>query len=356
MFKLSIKELKEIIATLSKADTKGIGQNLQIIADNNSVEFIAGFEPQIRKTIELETVEPGSVTINFDQLKKIVSKLKNDVTFELLDTLKLTSGKITLQIDKLESVYPGLTYKEVFKVETTEFINKLKTVSHSVSKQASRPILQALHMDIKDGKLILTSTDAHRLSRNELDLMLLNDGNDYNFNPCGQSLKKLSTLKGMGDHLIFNLTDDSEYIVIDDLKGTRMVIKNIQGNYPDTDRLLGISHNTTLNVSVTDLLESLDVIEIVVKNAEHYRATFKLNEQSQLVARNDSGMLTEIEMPNHEGENLIIAFNPTYLKEALQTYSKDDQVKIIFSSSLRPFQIHKNNNIQLITPIRTGGA
>lgn len=356
MFKLSIKDLKEIIATLSKANTKGNGQNLQIIADNKSVEFIAGFEPQIRKIVEIETMHPGSATINFEQLKKIVSKLKNDVTFEILDTLKLTSGNILLYIDKLNNIYPDLTYKEIFKVETIEFINKLKTVSHSVCDQASRPILQATHMDVKNNELILTTTDSHRLSRNKLNLTLLNDGNGRNFNPCGQSLKKLSMIKNLGKHLVFNITNDSEYIVIDDLSGTQMVIKNIQGNYPDTDRLLGISHNTTLNVSVSELLESLDVIEIVVKNAKKQHATFKLNDQSQLVATNDSNMLTEIELPNYEGESLIIAFNPTYLKEALQTYSKDDQVKIIFSSPLRPFQIHKNSNIQLITPIRLGGV
>lgn len=354
MFKLSIKELKEIIATLSKADTKGaIGQNLQIIANDNSVEFIAGFEPQVRKTIETEIAGTGTVTVNFEQLKRIISKLKSDVTFELLDTLKLTSGKITLNIDKSESTYLELTYKEIFKVETENFINTLKTVLHSVSSQPSRPLLQATHMSIKDNELILTATDSHRLSRNKLGITVLIDLDDNQLNPCGQSLNKLSTLKKLGEYLTFNLTDDNEYIVVDDLKGTQMVIKNIYGNYPDTDRLLTINHNTTLNILVSELLESLDVIEIVTKNTKHYCATFELSGRSQLTAGNDNNITTEIELPTHEGEDLNITFNPTYLKEALQTYNKSDKVKIIFSSPLRPFQIHKNNNIQLVTPIRT---
>lgn len=352
MFKLSIKELKEVIAALSKADTKGSGQNLQIVAYNESVEFIAGFEPQIRKTIETEIVSPGSATVNFEELKKIVTKLKSDIAFELSDTLKLTSGKITLYIDNLDNIYPELTYKELFKVETVDFMNTLKTVLHSISNKDSRPVLQAVHMDIKNSELILTTTDSHRLSRNKLNLTMLNDLDGNQFNPHGQSLKKLSTLKNLGEKLMFNITDDNEYIVIDDLQGTKMVVKNIEGNYPETDRLLGIDHNTTLNISVSELLENLGVIEIIVKNAKRQHATFEMNGHSHLIAGNDSGMATEIELPSYEGEELNIAFNPTYLKESLQTYDKDEHVKIIFSSPVRPFQIHKDNNIQLVTPIR----
>ena len=353
MFKLTNKEFKEIIATLSKGDTKGNGNLLQIISDGNSIEFIAGLNPQIRKSISVPG-EPGSISVDFSEFKKIASKLKNEVSFDLSDTLKITSGKITLHINNLDRIYPSHSFENLFTVNTSNLIDALKAVLHSVSSQESRPVLTAVNMTLK-GDLILTTTDSHRLSRNTASLVNVNE-KVVTINPSGSSLKKFVTIKNLGKNVTFNISENHDLIEIDDASGLKMIIENIGGNYPDTDRLLNVTSNTLLNLSISDILEGLDVIEMIVKNEkiQSKMAIFELENTNKLVAKNSAGITSEIELPVHSGENLSIAFNPSYLKDALQTFDKNDTVRMIFSSPLRPFLIENGSNIQLITPIRRG--
>lgn len=351
MFKLTNKEFKEIIATLSKGDTKGSGNLLQIISDGNSIEFIAGLNPQIRKTISVPS-EPGNISVDFSEFKKIASKLKSDVSFDLTDTLKVTSGKITLHINGLDRVYTNHSFENLFTVNTSDLIGALKTVLHSVSSQESRPVLTAVNMAVKN-ELVLTSTDSYRLSRNNAPLLNVNK-EDATINPSGASLKKFVTIKNLSENVTFSISENHDFIEIDDTNGLRMILENIGGNYPDTDRLLNVTSNTLLDLSIPDILEGLDVIEMIVKNEkiQSKMAIFELENTNRLVAKNSAGITSEIELPAHSGENLSIAFNPSYLKDALQTFDKNDTVKMIFSSPLRPFLIENDSNIQLITPIR----
>ena len=353
MFELTIKELKEIMVVMAKSDTKSRGQYLEVVAhDNGTVEFIAGLEPAISKTVEAFVSSPGRATIQYDDLKKLTPKLKGTIKFEFSqEDLILKSGKISLKLMAIDTTYPVLSTTLGFTVPTENFIATLKTVLHSISLQESRPVLTAVHMDIINNNLQMTTTDSHRLSRNQTELSSINTV-DFELNPHGPSLKKFSEIKNLGENLSVSFTDDKEFFVIDDGEGTKMTLKNMHGNYPNTDRLIPSSHNTELSINVNELVENLDVIEIVAKKAKNYAAKFEMNGHSALKANDGKVLETDIELPAYQGEEIEISFNPTYLKQALQTYEKNEEVEIRFQSSVRPFVVQLGNNIQLITPIR----
>lgn len=353
-FTLTTKEFKAIVKDLSKANLKQ-RDYIKFEVEDSQVHMTVGFEPLIRKTTSIATdLVDGVVTTEFGNLKKLSTKLKGQfITFELKNNLEITCDNIKLNLEKVDNTLNTFVAGQSVEVDTKEFIERLKEVAHSASKQVSRPILQAVHMEIENGQLKMVTTDSYRLSQSFTALLNSkgNDKKEFIINPSAIELKKLYNLS-LGEKLTISLSEDSGFVMIDDNENTQVVIENIEARYPETDRLIPKSGSTFLNVKVSDMLEAIETAEIIAKQAKHnFVSLDMLNGNATLIAENAS-MQTEIGLGEYKEDELKIAFNPTYAKEALKTYDKDDIVEITFVSSIRPFFFKVNDNLQLLTPIR----
>ena len=144
-------------------------------------------------------------------------------------------------------------------------------------------------------------------------------------------------------------------IIADDL-GTVAYIEVAEGNYPNTDRLMPTSHTSTLKATVAELIEAAETAEIVLKTSDKRNNYMLLDLEAgvSLLAAEGRNTHIKIELDAYTGDEISIAFNPTYFKEALKTFDKYDTVELGFTSGIRPFTVASPGNIQLITPIRTG--
>lgn len=351
-FTITTKEFKEVIKVLSKGNSqRGQFPNLHILAKENVLTFTYGQMPTVIHKVDNTIIyENGASVVDFETLKKLSAKMKEkEMVFEKVENnFQVVCGKINIKTELIDLEYCEPKFEKGIKVDAEIFFEKLSTVLHSVSKQESRPILTGVNMTINNNNLKLVSTDSHRLSQNTLPITS-NDTEEFIFNPKGEQLKKLATLKLSGELSIQPLNDNN-YVAFSNEK-TTMIVENMCGNYPNTDKLLSNTHQTKLNVSVSELLEAIEVAEIISEKAKHKNVSFKFNGVSKLIGKNEK-QVTEIDLPLYEGDELEIYFNPTYMKESLKTFRLDDTVEIFLQSAIRPLQVRLKENIQLITPIR----
>lgn len=199
-----------------------------------------------------------------------------------------------------------------------EIKNLYKHLKRTASNMETRPILKCVHFD-KDGSISVT--DSHRLLR-------INDFHEH------------------------------EQEFNQDLTSMRL----LDGNYPDTKRLIPNEFTTEIIISLSVLIRVMKALG--TSAAETVKWSLKDN---KIVFSNQSDKFyygEPIEISANakiEGEQIDITFMAKYVKEcceffmdAKERYALDD-VTIKMYSPVRPviFTIDESKYIYLVTPVRT---
>mgnify|MGYP000411720450 CR=1 FL=1 len=228
--------------------------------------------------------------------------------------------------------------------------------SFAASTQESRPILTGVHFVLSNHKdLKAVATDSHRMSQRQL--VLEHSADNFDVVIPSRSLKELSAVFSVVLKIWkFSSLQIKFYSVVRQyLFYTRL----LEGNYPDTNRLLSDSFETEV-VFETSTLRSAMERSYLISNASQ-SGTVKLEiingNVSAHVNSPEVGKVNEdIDVLDVSGSDLIISFNPTYLIDALKAL-KSESVRVRFISPVRPFTLtpadDSENFIQLITPVRT---
>lgn len=356
---ISHKNAIPVLSTVKiEVTTEGItltGSNGQISIEN----FISVKE----EDAGLLVTTPGSILLEAAFFVNVVTSLP-DVSLSFTEIEKnqvlLASGKseITLK-GKEASQYPYLQEMKTenpLLLETQTLKALINETAFAASTQESRPILTGVHLVLSDNNLLTTvATDSHRLSQRKIHLEKSSDNFDVVI--PSRSLREFTAV----------FTDDIETVEIF-LSHNQMLFRSenisfytrlLEGNYPDTARLIPDNFNTRVTFNRENLRYAMERARIL-SNATT-SGTVKL----QMVAGQVSAHVNSPEVGQvHEdidifaidGEDLSISFNPTYLIDALKVIDTE-QVTVSFISSVRPFTLlpaeDETDFIQLITPVRT---
>jgi DNA polymerase-3 subunit beta len=133
----------------------------------------------------------------------------------------------------------------------------------------------------------------------------------------------------------------------------------LEGNYPDTNRLIPTTFSTEIEFNVPELLAAIDRASLLSHEGRNNIVKLSINSEQVIIYGNSPEIGNVEESLNYTsvtGEPLDISFNPDYMKASLKSFGNIDVV-IKFISPIRPFTLQPNddevNFIQLITPVRT---
>ncbi|MCU9533854.1 DNA polymerase III subunit beta [Streptococcus sp. CSL10205-OR2] len=356
------------------------------ISSKNAIPILSSFKIEVNKDaitltgsngqISIETIissnnedagllvsQTGAILLEANFFTNIVSSLP-DIIFEFKEIeqqqVLLVSGKseITLK-GKDVSHYPRLQEMETSQplvLKTELFKTLISETAFAASHQESRPILTGVHFTLtNNNELKAVATDSHRLSQRKMTL----DKTSANFDVVipSKSLREFSSVFSDAVETIEVFFSDSQMLFRSDT--INFYTRLLEGNYPDTDRLLTNQSETTLIFSTGALRQAMERA-FLVSNATQ-NGTVKLEITSQKVTAHvnspEVGKVNEeLDVLESSGSDLTISFNPTYLIESLKAL-KSETVEIHFISPVRPFTLlpadDKENFIQLITPVRT---
>lgn len=364
-------QLNNVLRAISSKTTIPILTGVKIVADPDQI-ILTGSDADI--TIEtvlaasnedngLQVDQPGSIVLPARFFSDIVKKLPDKtVTIDIAEGFqaKITSGDVEFTINGQDAEnYPHLPEIEAESTVTLagdmlkEVIEQTKI---AVSTQENRPVLTGIHFTMNDGMLTAVATDSHRLAQRRVSL---NGDSSYDVIIPGKSMTELARMISDGNTDVqLQVTDNQVLFSFDNV---HFYSRLLEGNYPETSRLIPESADTTLEVNAPAFLAAIDRASLLSHESRNnvIKLTIKPGDNQALISGDspDVGNVEEeVAADKMDGNDLAISFNPDYMKDALRSFGQA-QIQMGFTSALRPFTLSPTedgqNFVQLITPVRT---
>ena len=252
---------KNAIPVLSTIKIDVTNEGITLIGSNGQIS-IENFISQKDENAGLLINSLGSILLEASFFINVVSSLP-DVTLDFKEIeqhqIVLTSGKSEITLKGKDSEqYPRIqeiAASNPLVLETKLLKKIINETAFAASVQESRPILTGVHFVLSNHQELKTvATDSHRLSQKKLTLekiviilMLLSQVALYaNFSCFTDDIETVEIFFA-NNQILFRSENISFY--------TRL----LEGNYPDTDRLIPTDFNTTVTFDVVNLRQSMDV-------------------------------------------------------------------------------------------------
>lgn len=314
---------------------------------------------------DLRIESAGSIVLPARFFSEIVKKLPGkEFSFEVTENFQtlIKSENSEFTINGLDANnYPRLPEvqnDDNFALGGKVIRELINQTTFAVAVQESRPILTGVHFAFAKNTLKAVATDSHRLAQREIELT---DGptGEMNLIIPGKSLTELSRIIGDTNPAINVKSGDNQ--ILFEIDNISFYSRLLEGNYPDTDRLLPDTSTTDVTFNISTLANSLDRASLLTHESRNNVVKLSIDPaNSTVVIHGNSPEIGNVEenisAKNISGEELEISFNPDYLRDALRA-SITDEVVMKFTQPLRPFTVVPNqedlNFVQLITPVRT---
>ena len=353
---------KNAIPILSNVKIDVTKEGITLIGSNGQVS-IENFISTQNENAGLLVNSTGSILLEATFFINVVSSLPDIILdFKEIEQkqIVLTSGKseITLK-GKDADQYPRIQEISVSNplvLETKILKDVINETAFAASVQESRPILTGVHFVLTDNRYLKTvATDSHRMSQKKITLE--KNGDNFDVVIPSRSLREFTAV----------FTDEIETVevffannqILFRSENISFYTRLLEGNYPDTDRLIPTEFTSVLTFNTSDLRAAMERARLLSNATQN--GTVKLEITGGVVSAHvnspEVGRVNEeIDTESVTGEDLTISFNPTYLIDALKAIDSE-KVTISFISSVRPFTLvpseDTENFIQLITPVRT---
>ncbi len=309
-----------------------------------------------------KTVVPGKFFI--DIMRKINSKRVNLCLIEdKILVIRADRGEYKLHImDPLD--YPNIEFVSLENplILPAERIKTLiKQTSFATATSEKKPILTGVHFKLEENHLTAIATDSFRLSQT---IMEINDYKPFQITVPNKSLDELAKA-------IDNYNDNVQlYFSVNKLlvkfKNVLFQTRLLDGNYPDTSKLIPPSYPIIIKFNKDELLEAVERVSLLsprekLSSLEVAYSIIKLTvskDHTVVISTTNAsvGDATEELIPTDTqiAGPLTIGFSSRYLVEALRSF-ESSEVSLNCLEGIRPFVItgEKDYNLtQLILPVR----
>ncbi|MCZ2259029.1 DNA polymerase III subunit beta [Sporosarcina sp. G11-34] len=311
----------------------------------------------------IRVFKKGNIVLQAKVFSEIVRKLPtNDVMIEVEDGLQthIRSGKSDFKLIGTDAeeypILPDVNNENYFSLPSDLMKSIIRETVFAVSQQETRPILTGVHWEVTDEELVCVATDSHRLAR-RLTTPEKMPSESFSFVIPGKSLQELN--KVLPDN-----TETVEIVITDQqvLFKTRNVLfysRLLEGNYPDTSRLIPDEYKTSITVNGRSLLQAIDRASLLAREERNNIVRFSATGGNSIDISSNSpevGKVEEtVEAIGITGDDLSISFSAKYMMDALRAIDGQD-VLIQFTGAMRPFilkSVDDDTILQLILPVRT---
>ena len=345
-----------LCATVGKstiAATEGI--KIEAIREDTCVLTTYDLEKGLRTTIEAKVIEQGCFVINaqkFSQTMRVMDGEEVTLTVDRNLCAVIESGKSTHKMTALRGEdFPELPRLESslgFTVKTGVLKDMFNKTMYAMGVNDQRNVLNGCYLEVSDGKLLMVSCDSFKMAKCQLHNAEIEnnneDGSDVRFKfilpvkTVNELYKLLSSnedatvrIHMMRKHLVFYL----ENLVF--------FSRLVDGEYIDFDRIIIRQHKIYATVDRDALLSALDRAALITEErvTGSVRSHVKLQLEGGLLKINAASAAgstyDEIEI-EHEGADLLIAFNNRFLIESVRA-CESERIRIALSSPLTSVNI-----------------
>ncbi|HEX2201679.1 MAG TPA: DNA polymerase III subunit beta [Longimicrobium sp.] len=307
-----------------------------------------------------EVGEPGAITAPAKKLQEIARELPGSVELSTQgDSIFLSSGRTRFKLNGLPRdefpAFPKVDFAESWRVTGAELQRLITHVSFAASTEETRPILNGVLWQLRDGDMRMVATNGHRLAKMTLPVEAASRVPAADLIVHPKALGQVQRLFGAGtpvevarseNHLGFRSEDVQVY--------TRL----IEGPYPNYEQVIPKDNDKSMVADKGALQAAVRRMAIVASDQTHrIRMSLGGPMVKFSVETPDLGAANE-ELPvEYEGDPLEIGFNAQYLLELLR-YMPTDEVRMSFKAPERAATMQPLGNedtpdyLCLVMPLR----
>lgn len=349
------------ILTGMKIEVKNHGVTLTGSDSDISIEYYIPTEEE--GIVHVENIEEGTIILQAKYFPDIVKKLPESTVDIVVDdqlNVRITSGKAEFNLNgQSAEEYPQLPKVQTensFELPIDLLKSMIKQTVFAVSTMETRPILTGVNMKLVDNLLSFTATDSHRLARREIPVSDAPIEVSQIVVP-GKSLNELNKILADSEETVeISVTNNQ---ILFRTKHLNFLSRLLDGNYPETSRLIPEQSKTKIQVKTKELLGTIDRASLLAKEERNNVVKFNAPGNSMIEISSNSpevgNVVEEITADKVEGEEVKISFSSKYMIDALKAIEYDE-VQIEFTGAMRPFIIRPvgdDSILQLILPVRT---
>jgi DNA polymerase-3 subunit beta len=222
-------------------------------------------------------------------------------------------------------------FTQGWKITGKELQRLIHHTSFAVSTEESRPILNGVLWELRDGRMRMVATNGHRLARMDVPAgPATATSADFIVPPAAlQQVQRL--FKGEDD---LDVARDGNHLGFRS-SATEVYTRLIEGTYPNYEQVIPRDNDKVAIVGKAGLESAVRRMAVVASDQTHrIRLTFSEGHVQLHVLTPDLGEgEDELEL-QYQGDALEIGFNANYLLEVLR-YMPSDEVKITFRAPER---------------------
>lgn len=305
-------------------------------------------------TLPLPSKEEGSATIEFRKIFSLVSSMQDDkmVKLDIDDSkMKLSCGKTRMTAAASKSAFPMMTFEdqETLNIDPLEIKRGIELVASATSKDDVQKVFAAVAI-VSDGNTVdVVATNKSRVSV-------------YNAGVCPDVFEVILPVRSVGN-LKNDLTDDVSVFV----SNRRLVIVGenatsiyilVDAKYPQYKRAMPFTEPTnTITFDKENMIGCLSRINIVANDPRTTRCVISLpkggNEASLtgLFVSGGSSEITESLPMANSGENINVAYNPSWLQDSISKMTSDTIEAKLYGGALGQIVLKDGNFTSVLTKV-----
>jgi len=313
----------------------------------------------VRTNVDVIGIEDGSMVVPARLIVDAVRSLEaGAVTIANPDdNVEVSLGRARFSLRTFSVMdYPNLppVTGTSTNVVALDLIQGLNQVVRAAANDDARPLLTGVLFTHDNNTLRLIATDSYRLAVRDVPGVDGIGGTHDLLVPARalQELQRAASTLASDAEIGVTLTDAEICFVV----GTTTIASRlIDGNYPSVLQLIPASYPNQLRIAKDTLLTSLKRAKLLAKDStSSVRLTMKEKTVEIRTQSIDTGDIEDNVDADFQGEELTIAFNPSFLIDGIEAVI-GDEVVLEMSDAVRPAMVHGVDGVRfryLLMPVR----
>lgn len=342
--------------------TLPILSNVLLRAADNRLELTAtDLDVTISCIVEAKVSRAGATTLPVKKLFSIARELgvpEIELDVDEKNECSIRAGTSFFKIHGLAAeefpTLPTMPDQKRILLPQEKVKAMLRKTAFAVSLDEARYVLNGLFVSVKENKLTMVATDGRRMALTDEDVEVTAEASAEFIVPTKaiNELSRLLTDKGevqitFGENqAAFALKGDNNFNVL-------VLCKLVDGTYPNYRQVIPAESSERIPIVREELLQALRRAEIMTSDKSNsVKLNFTRNNLAITANTPEVGEARETMAINYKGHEFGIAFNPTFLMDALKALD-NDEVFFELSDELSPGVVKINGPfLYVIMPMR----
>ncbi|WP_406865373.1 DNA polymerase III subunit beta [Streptomyces sp. HUAS MG47] len=316
---------------------------LLLKAEDGALSFSSfDYEVSARVSVEAEVEEDGTVLVSGRLLADICRALPNRPVEISTDGVRATvvcgSSRFTLHTLPVEE-YPALPQMPTATgtVPGEVFASAAQQVAIAAGRDDTLPVLTGVRIEIEGDTVTLASTDRYRFAVREF--LWKPESPDASAVALVPAKTLLDTAKSLtsGDTVTLALSGSGagEGLIGFEGAGRRTTTRLLEGDLPKYRTLFPTEFNSVAVIETAPFVEAVKRVALVAERNTPVRLSFEQGVLILEAGSSDDAQAVERLDAQLEGDDISIAFNPTFLLDGLSAIDSP-VAQLSFTTSTKP--------------------